>query len=88
MGTCVREARALEEVGRHHEWPGILAAMLLGAAGAQLGSAFLACPESAASPAYRAALARAEATSTTLPWLLLQGHPRGRAQGENLESSR
>ena len=45
---------------------GIMAAMLLGAAGAQLGSAFVGCPESAASAAYRAALARAEDTSTTL----------------------
>jgi nitronate monooxygenase len=45
---------------------GVMAAMLLGAAGAQLGSAFLRCPESSASAAYRAALARAEDTSTTL----------------------
>jgi nitronate monooxygenase len=47
---------------------GIMAAMLLGAAGAQLGSAFLGCPESSASPAYRVALKRAEDTSTTLTW--------------------
>ena len=114
MGTCVREARALEEVGvdavvaqgfeagGHRatflvpfeeaqvglfalvpqmaasvripviasggimNGRGMLAAMLLGAAGAQLGSAFLGCPESSVSPAYRAALALAEDTSTTL----------------------
>lgn len=43
---------------------GIAAALALGAAGAQLGTAFVACPESAANPAYRAALAgpRAERT--------------------------
>ncbi|WP_271407614.1 NAD(P)H-dependent flavin oxidoreductase [Pseudomonas sp. Q1-7] len=35
---------------------GIQAAMALGAAGAQLGTAFVACPESAANAAYRAAL--------------------------------
>ncbi|MND77210.1 Nitronate monooxygenase [compost metagenome] len=43
---------------------GIAAALVLGAAGAQLGTAFVSCPESAANPAYRAALAgpRAERT--------------------------
>ncbi|WP_313002475.1 nitronate monooxygenase [Brevundimonas sp.] len=43
---------------------GIAAALALGAAGAQLGTAFVSCPESAANPAYRAALAgpRAERT--------------------------
>ncbi|MFK0299101.1 NAD(P)H-dependent flavin oxidoreductase [Brevundimonas sp. NPDC090276] len=43
---------------------GIVAALALGAAGAQLGTAFVSCPESAANPAYRAALAgpRAERT--------------------------
>lgn len=35
---------------------GIRAALALGAAAAQLGTAFVACPESAASPAHRAAL--------------------------------
>lgn len=35
---------------------GIAAVLALGAAGAQLGTAFVACPESAAEPAYRAAL--------------------------------
>ena len=43
---------------------GIAAALALGAAGAQLGTAFVSCPESAANPAYRSALAgpRAERT--------------------------
>lgn len=43
---------------------GIAAALALGAAGAQLGTAFVSCPESAANAAYRAALAgpRAERT--------------------------
>ena len=43
---------------------GIAATLALGAAGAQLGTAFVSCPESAANPAYRAALAgpRAERT--------------------------
>ncbi len=43
---------------------GITAALALGAAGAQLGTAFVSCPESAANAAYRAALAgpRAERT--------------------------
>ena len=46
---------------------GIAAAMRLGAAGVQMGTAFVACPESAASPAYRAALAgpRGHATAVS-----------------------
>jgi nitronate monooxygenase len=43
---------------------GIAAALALGAQGAQLGTAFLACPESAAHPLHRAALARASDTGT------------------------
>jgi nitronate monooxygenase len=38
---------------------GIAAVLRLGAVAAQLGTAFVACPESSASPAYRAALLRA-----------------------------
>jgi len=38
---------------------GIAAALALGAQGVQLGTAFLACPESGASPAYKSALLRA-----------------------------
>ena len=40
---------------------GIVAALALGAAGAQLGTAFLAGPESAAPPAHKAALLSGEA---------------------------
>lgn len=43
---------------------GIAAALALGAAGAQLGTAFISCPESAANPAYRAALASPRAERT------------------------
>jgi nitronate monooxygenase len=43
---------------------GIAAALALGAAGAQLGTAFVSCPESAANPAYRAALASPRAQRT------------------------
>lgn len=46
---------------------GIAAAMTLGAVGAQLGTAFILCPESAANAAYRSALLspRAETTAVT-----------------------
>jgi nitronate monooxygenase len=46
---------------------GLAAALALGAAGAQIGTAFLACPEAAIHPLHRAALrsARAEATTIT-----------------------
>lgn len=43
---------------------GIAAALALGATGAQLGTAFVSCPESAANPAYRAALASPRAERT------------------------
>ena len=43
---------------------GIAAAQALGAQAAQLGTAFLACPESAITPAQRAAMAAAQATDT------------------------
>lgn len=43
---------------------GIAAALALGAQGVQMGTAFLACPESAIGPAYRAALNNAQATDT------------------------
>lgn len=45
---------------------GIAAALDLGAAAAQLGTAFIACPESAADDAYRTALAGPRAYHTTL----------------------
>ena len=43
---------------------GIAAAQALGAQVVQMGTAFLACPESGIGPAYRQALARAQATDT------------------------
>ncbi len=45
---------------------GIAAAQALGAQGVQMGTAFLACPESAIGPAYRAALAAAGETDTRI----------------------
>jgi len=45
---------------------GIAAAQALGAQAVQMGTAFLACPESGIGPAYRAALARADATQTRI----------------------
>lgn len=45
---------------------GITAALALGAAGAQLGTAFVLCPESAASASYRAHLKSARADATRL----------------------
>ncbi len=45
---------------------GIAAAQALGAEGVQMGTAFLACPESAIGPAYRAAMAAAGETDTRI----------------------
>ncbi|RZJ00403.1 MAG: nitronate monooxygenase [Brevundimonas sp.] len=45
---------------------GVAAVLALGAAGAQLGTAFVACPESAADAAYRTALLSAGATGTRI----------------------
>jgi len=53
---------------------GIAAALDLGARAAQLGTAFIACPESAADPAYRAALAGPGADHTRLT-TLISGRP-------------
>jgi nitronate monooxygenase len=44
---------------------GIRAALALGAAGVQLGTAFMCCDEAGTSPAHRAALSRATATTVT-----------------------
>jgi nitronate monooxygenase len=60
---------------------GIQAALDLGAAGAQLGTAFVLCPESAANAAYRAALQGERAADTVLT-AVLSGRPaRGIANG-------
>ena len=53
---------------------GIAAALDLGAAAAQLGTAFIACPESAADEAYRAALAGPAACHTVMT-SLISGRP-------------
>ena len=53
---------------------GIAAALDLGAAAAQLGTAFIACPESSADPAYRAALHGPGARHTRLT-RLISGRP-------------
>ena len=53
---------------------GIAAALDLGASAAQLGTAFVACPESAADDAYRAALTGAGAYHTVLT-SLISGRP-------------
>src|SRR5262249_17321342 len=45
---------------------GIAAALTLGAAAAQLGTAFIACPESSADPSYRAALLGPSAEHTVM----------------------
>src|SRR5690606_39552402 len=45
---------------------GILSALALGAAGVQLGTAFVLCPESAANAAYRAALKGERASRTEI----------------------
>lgn len=53
---------------------GIRAALDLGAAGAQLGTAFILCPESSATAAYRANLRSDRAAATRLTWVL-SGRP-------------
>lgn len=56
---------------------GIAAALLLGAEAAQLGTAFLACPESGIAPAWRAQLAVARDDSTRLTRSFSGRHARG-----------
>jgi nitronate monooxygenase len=53
---------------------GIQAALTLGAIAAQLGTAFIACPESSADDAFRAALAGPSAEHTVVTWAL-SGRP-------------
>lgn len=56
---------------------GIRAALDLGAAGVQLGTAFVLCPESAANAGYRANLKRGDAIATTLTAVLSGRDARG-----------
>ncbi len=53
---------------------GVAACLCLGAAAAQLGTAFIACPESQADEAYRAAL-RSEASQRTVMTRAISGRP-------------
>ncbi|HEX8819135.1 MAG TPA: nitronate monooxygenase [Archangium sp.] len=53
---------------------GVAAARVLGASGAQLGTAFLTCPESGAAPAYKAAI-RAARDDMTVVTRALSGRP-------------
>ena len=53
---------------------GIAAALRLGAAGAQLGTAFVTCPESQADPLYRAAM-RSDAAHHTVMTRAISGRP-------------
>jgi nitronate monooxygenase len=56
---------------------GVAAALALGAAGVQVGTAFLLCPEATTSPVHRAALASPAATHTALTNLVTGGLARG-----------
>lgn len=56
---------------------GIAAAMMLGASGVQIGTAYLFTPECPIAPAFRAALASAEAEATVLTNLFSGGVARG-----------
>ncbi len=55
---------------------GIAAAQMLGAVGVQMGTAFLACPESGAHPAYKALLRQGSEISTTLSRVFTGRHGR------------
>jgi nitronate monooxygenase len=56
---------------------GVAAAMALGAAGAQIGTAYLLCPEATTGPVHRAALKSEAAGHTALTNLFSGGHARG-----------
>lgn len=71
----VREVRVpVVAAGGIMDGAGIAAALRLGAVAAQLGTAFVACPESAADAGYRAALAGPGAYHTTMT-SLISGRP-------------
>lgn len=55
---------------------GIAATRVLGAAGVQMGTAFLACPESGAHPAYKALLSQGSEIATTLSRVFTGRHGR------------
>jgi len=64
---------------------GVAAALALGAQAAQLGTAFLACPESAISAAQRAAMARAQAGDTRIT-RVFSGRPARGIQNQAMRS--
>lgn len=66
---------------------GIDAALALGACGAQLGTAFILCPESSATPQHRAALASAKAHDTRVTRYLSGRPARGLVNRLYLEGS-
>jgi nitronate monooxygenase len=59
------------------EQQGVAAAMALGAAGVQVGTAYMLCPEATTSPVHRAALKSAGASHTALTNLFSGGAARG-----------
>jgi len=64
---------------------GIAAALALGAAGVQMGTAFIACPESGASAEYRAALGRSAVAGTRVT-RILSGRPARRVANATLDA--
>jgi nitronate monooxygenase len=56
---------------------GVAAALRLGAAGVQIGTAYLLCPESTTSPVHRAALRGPDASYTAVTNLISGGPARG-----------
>lgn len=56
------------------DWKGVTAAMALGAAGVQVGTAYLFCPEATTNPLHRAAL-KSDAAQTTAVTNLFTGRP-------------
>ncbi len=72
--ACDAVSPARDRGGRHHGWRGNQAALALGAVAAQLGTAFIACPESSADEAYRAALHGPGANHTVMT-RVISGRP-------------
>lgn len=84
MGTFALVAQIVREVrvpviaaGGIADAQGVAAAMALGAAGAQIGTAYLLCPEATTGPVHRAALKSQDARHTALTNLFSGGPARG-----------
>jgi nitronate monooxygenase len=71
---AVRSGRPVIAAGGIMDGAGVSAALSLGAVAAQLGTAFIACPESAADAAYRAAL-MGEGAAHTVMTRVISGRP-------------